>query len=93
MKFLGSISHISNSRKLIARSSKTPSTGSTVLDKNKKKIGKVREVFGPTKNPYVSINIYKSIDLHDFENSYGEDLYVSVDYKKKNKGRKKRKKK
>lgn len=93
MKFLGNISHITNSGRLIAKSSKSPSTGVTVYNKDKKKIGKVLSVFGPTKNPYISISVFKSIDLNDFEKSYGNDLYASVDYKKKKRGRGKRKKK
>lgn len=92
MKFLGMISHLSNSGKLIARSSQTPPLGAIVFDKDKKKIGKIGNVFGPTKEPYISIIIYHSIDSKKFENSYGKDLYFSSNNKKR-RGRKTRKKK
>ncbi|MDR0900109.1 MAG: Gar1/Naf1 family protein [Methanobrevibacter sp.] len=92
MKFLGNISHLSNSGKLIAKSSQTPPLGAFVFDKDKKKIGKIADVFGPTKEPYISINIFRSINSKDFENSYNEDLYFSNNNKKR-KGRKTRKKK
>lgn len=93
MKFLGNISHISNSGKLIARSSETPPSGAFIFNKYKKKIGKVSDVFGPTKNPYISINLFRSFNLKDFEDSYGDELYVSINNKKNRRRRGKRKKK
>lgn len=62
MKVLGNSLHIANSGKLIARSSKTPSPGGIVFNSDKTKIGKVSYVFGPTKNPYVSIKLFKSVN-------------------------------
>ena len=92
MKFLGNISHISNSGKLIGRSSETPPSGAFVFDKDKKKIGKVFDVFGPTRNPYISIRLFKSFSLEDFVDSCGDELYVSVNNKKGRRRRGKRKK-
>ena len=83
MKHLGHILHIANSGKLIARSSKTPSPGAIVFDNNKKKIGKVNYVFGPTKNPYVSIQLFKSANLSKIKKQYGEKLFVSKPKSKK----------
>jgi len=93
MKFLGNISHISNSGKLIARSSETPPSGVFIFNKDKKKIGKVSDVFGPTKSPYISIKLFRSFNLKDFEDSYGDVLYVSLNNKKNRRRRGKREKK
>lgn len=77
MKFLGNISHVSNSGRLIARSSQSPPSEASVFNKNKKKIGKIVDVFGPAKEPYISIGIFKSINSESFKNHVGEDLFVS----------------
>jgi len=77
MKFLGNISHLSNSGRLIARSSQSPPSGVFVFNKDKKKIGKIVDVFGPTKEPYISIGIFKSIGVEKFRNCSGEDLFFS----------------
>ena len=75
--------HIANSGKLIARSNKTPSPGGIVFDSNKNKIGKVSYVFGPTKNPYVSIRLFKSANRDKIEKKCGENLFVSKPKSKK----------
>jgi len=87
MKFLGNISHLSNSGRLIARSSQSPPSGAFVFNKDKVKIGKVLDVFGPTKEPYISIGVFKSIGAENFKNNSGEDLYVSINSKNRKKGR------
>ena len=92
MKFLGNISHIANSGKLIARSSQTPPAGALIFNKDKKKIGKIGDVFGPTKNPYISIKLFRSFNLKDFEDKQGDELYVSINTKKDRRRRGKRKK-
>ena len=83
MKVLGKSLHIANSGKLIARSNKTPSPGGIVFDSNKNKIGKVSFVFGPTKNPYVSIRLFKSANRDKIEKNCGEKLFVSKPKSKK----------
>ncbi|WP_405307266.1 Gar1/Naf1 family protein [Methanobrevibacter sp.] len=83
MKFLGNSLHIANSGKLIARSTKTPSPGGIVFDSNKNKIGKVSYVFGPTKEPYVSIRLFRSADRDKIEKNCGEKLFVSKPKSKK----------
>ena len=79
--------HIANSGKLIARSSKTPSPGGIVFDSNKNKIGKVSYVFGPTKQPYVSIKLFRSADRDRIAKNCGEKLFVSKPKSKKPKKR------
>ena len=90
MKFLGNSLHIANSGKLIARSTKTPSPGGIVFDSNKNKIGKVSYVFGPTKEPYVSIRLFKSANRDRIEKNCGEKLFVSKPKSKKSRKRRMR---
>ena len=87
MKVLGNSLHIANSGKLIARSSKTPSPGGIVFNNDKNKIGKVSYVFGPTKNPYVSIKLFRSANLN---NLLKNDIKKSKEKKKSKKPRKRR---
>lgn len=77
MKFLGNSLHIANSGKLIARSSNPPSSGGIVYNGNKDKIGKVDYIFGPTKQPYISIRLFKSSDRDRIMRNCGEKLFVS----------------
>jgi RNA-binding protein len=87
MKFLGNILHLSNSGRLIAKSSQSPPSGAFIFNKDKKKIGKIVDVFGPTKEPYISIGIFKSIGTENFKNCSGEDLFVSNNPKNRKKSR------
>ncbi len=91
MKILGTISHVSNKGNIIARSKSTPALGLPVFTENKKRIGRVHDVFGPTKEPYITIKPNRAINLEKFENQIGEVLLVSAKPVKKW-GRKKRKK-
>ena len=94
MKFLGNSLHVANSGKLIVKSSIMPFSGAGVFDSNKKKIGKVNNVFGPTKDPYVSINLFKSTDIEALKKNSGEKIFVSKTNKKRSnkRGRRQRKK-
>lgn len=78
MKVLGNILHLAGSGKLIVKVSNTPPAGSFVFTNDKNKIGRVGGIFGPVKNPYVSINLYKSVNRRDLENRCGEKLFVST---------------
>ena len=95
MKFLGNISHLANSGKLIVKTTKTPPAGAFVFTNDKQKIGKVYSIFGPVKNPYVSVNIFRSVNRRDLESRQGEKLFVSTksEMEKLNKNRKNSKKK
>lgn len=92
MKVLGNILHIANSGKLIAKSSQTPPAGGLVFTDDKRKIGKVGDVFGPVKNPYISVNLFKSANKRDIESRFGEELFVSINNKKHNRTKNKNKK-
>jgi len=91
MKELGTISHISNKGRVIARSNETPAFGLPVFTKEKKRLGTISDVFGPTKKPYISIKVYAK-NSKNLENRVGETLYVPAKSNKKW-GRKKRRKK
>ncbi len=78
MKSLGNISHLANSGKLIVKSDKTPPAHAFVYTNDKQKIGKVYNVFGPVKNPYISVNLFKSVNRRDLESRTGEELFVST---------------
>ena len=71
----------------IIKSSHTPTSGGIVFDSNKNKIGKVNYVFGPTKQPYVSIRHVKSVNHDVIKRNYGEKLFVSKPKSKKHKKR------
>ena len=90
MKFLGNSLHVANSGKLIARSDKTPSPGAIVFDSKKNKIGKVGYVFGPTKQPYISIRLFKSANRDEIAKNCGEKLFVSKQNSKKSRKRRMR---
>ena len=90
MKILGNSLHIANSGKLIARSDKTPTAGGIVFDSKKNKIGKVSYVFGPTKQPYISIKLFKSANRKEIEKNCGEKLVVSKPKSKKSRKRRMR---
>lgn len=83
MKVLGNSLHIANSGKLIAKGKQTPIAGALVFDSKKKKIGKINTVFGPTRSPYISINLFKSTNKEKIMKNQGEKLFVSTDKKRK----------
>ncbi|MGZ7120250.1 MAG: H/ACA ribonucleoprotein complex subunit GAR1 [Methanobacterium sp.] len=91
MKKLGKISHISNRGKIIVRSDNTPGFGLPVFDENKKRIGTVQDIFGPTKKPYITVKAIAK-NSEKIEKRVGETVFVSSKPLKKW-GRKKRKKK
>lgn len=78
MKHLGNILHLANSGKLIVRSEQMPPAHAFVYTNDKQKIGKVYNVFGPVKNPYVAVSLFKSANRRDLESRTGEKLYVST---------------
>ncbi|MDD3753293.1 MAG: Gar1/Naf1 family protein [Methanobacterium sp.] len=90
MKKLGNILHLSNRGRIILRSHQTPALGLTVFNSRKTKIGFIHDVFGPTKDPYISVKT-DAKNSKNFENRVGDSIYVPKQAKKKW-GRRKRKK-
>ncbi len=91
MKKLGIISHISKRGRLILRSNSTPAFGLTAFTEDKKRLGTVYDVFGPTKMPYIAVKVYAK-NFKNLEDRVGETLYIPSKPIKKW-GRRKRKKK
>ncbi|MHA1770929.1 MAG: Gar1/Naf1 family protein [Candidatus Thorarchaeota archaeon] len=63
MRRLGPLLHITTRGSLIVRTSKTPPIGGIVLTSNAEKIGKIVDVFGPVKEPYVAIRPFKRVAI------------------------------
>ncbi len=91
MKKLGKISHISNRGKIIVRSDNTPGFGLAVFSEDKKRIGIIQDIFGPTKRPYITVKVHAK-NTKNIVSRVGESVFVSSKPIKKW-GRKKRKKK
>ena len=55
IKRLGKVLHLSKSGRLVLRSQDRARLGAKVVDQDLKVIGTVFDVFGPIKNPYISV--------------------------------------
>jgi RNA-binding protein len=80
LRRLGKVLHVSKRGALILRTEKTPPIGkdAIVVDKKVQKIGWIQDVFGPVKNPYVSIRPFDKLAA---EKLLGQILYL---YRRKN---------
>ncbi len=81
MKRLGTVLHTIDNL-LIVRADKTLDTGtlnpnSMVVTKSMKKLGKIKELFGPEKNPYISIKIFNEIKGSEILNLKNERVYLA----------------
>jgi len=80
LKRLGEVLHTVDNL-LIARADKTLDQsalreGSSVFTKKMKKIGKVKELFGPVKAPYISIKISKETKTSELMELKNERVYL-----------------
>lgn len=73
LKKIGTISHTTSTNKLIVPSDKTPRIGSLVVNKNNKAIGKINDIIGSTKHPYISIKTNKKFKRANV----GETVYLA----------------
>lgn len=73
LKEIGTISHITSTNKLIVPSKKTPRIGSIIINKHGKPVGKINDIFGSTKKPYLSIKTSKKFK----KAKPGETVYLS----------------
>lgn len=62
MRILGRFLHTLGQRYVIARAKDVPPLGAVVKTK-KMRIGKIQEVFGPVKKPYVQIKLEDHIEI------------------------------
>ncbi len=80
MKRLGTVLHNVDNL-LIVRADKTFEKGvsfqnSIVMTKKMKKIGKIKELFGPVNNPYFSIKIFKELPESELRKLENERVYL-----------------
>ena len=88
---IGMISHISSTNKYIVPTIKTPGIGSLVSNSQKKVIGRISDIFGSTKSPYLSIKTSNKFE----EANVGDKVFLLSQNKKRRKrnGRNSKKKK
>lgn len=72
---LGIVLHVSGSGKLVIKTRKKVTTGIRVFDEKLSTVGRVFEIFGPVKNPYISIKP----EIHEVERYIGCALYTNED--------------
>lgn len=73
MRRLGRVLHISPNKKAVIKAEKIPKIGETVVDNERRRVGTVFDVFGPTVSPYVEVEI----KLKDPEKLINRLLFVS----------------
>ncbi|MDO5851639.1 MAG: Gar1/Naf1 family protein [Methanobacteriaceae archaeon] len=71
-KKIGIIKHITKRNKIIIESKQTPKTGSIITNEKQEPIGKVNDIFGSTKRPYISIT-----KINEKQTKKGDILYLS----------------
>lgn len=81
MKRLGTVLHTVDNL-LIICADKTLQTdalfaNSMVITKSMKKLGKIKELFGPVKAPYISIKLFKEIKDVEIMNLRNERVYLA----------------
>jgi len=74
MKYIGKIDDIIFNGRFLVRTTFKPEIGAIVVDKHKKKLGKIYQIIGPIKAPYVTINPKK--DLKTSFKLIGNDVYL-----------------
>ncbi len=74
MKYIGKIDDIIFDGKFILRSTFKPKLGSTTVDKHKKKLGKISQIFGPIGKPFITIKPDKNIK--STFNLIGTEVYI-----------------
>lgn len=61
MRFIGKIDDIIFNGKFIVRTNFKLNIGATIVDKHKKKLGRISQVIGPVKEPYLIITPEKGL--------------------------------
>ena len=72
MKRLGKVLHLSSNNNLILKTKQTVKPNQNVFDKQTHNIGKIIDVFGPVKTPYLSIKPLTS----NAKKYVGKALYI-----------------
>lgn len=81
MKRLGTVLHAIDNI-LVVRADKTLDLGtlnqnSMIITKTMRKLGKVKELFGPEKNPYISIKLFNDIKDPEKAKLKNERVYLA----------------
>ena len=64
MRRLGTIQHRFGNLLIVRAGDRLPAIGSAVVTNTMKRIGTVREIFGPVVHPYISVKLYKHKKNH-----------------------------
>ncbi len=67
MRRLGTIQHRFGNLLIVRAGDRLPAIGSAVVTNTMKRIGTVREIFGPVVRPYISVKLYKNKNHIDSE--------------------------
>ena len=79
MRKIGRVMHISPREKAVIKTTRPLKIGEKVFDRNERVIGRVSDVFGPVKAPYIEVNI----EGGDASSYVGKILYYSLSKQKK----------
>lgn len=76
MRRLGTVLHVSSHGHIILRGEAAPRENTKVVDKKLREIGRVIDIFGPVKKPYISVKPGKRITNYELRGLKGERLYT-----------------
>ena len=74
MKFIGKIDDIIFDGRFLVKTTFKPKIGVNVVTKHKQKLGKITQIIGSVKNPYITIKPLK--DLKSTFDLIGTDVYL-----------------
>ncbi len=57
MRRLGTVLHVTKRGSIIVQTDKSPPMGAKIVDKKAQFVGKIQDVFGPVKSPYIAIRV------------------------------------
>lgn len=81
MQIRGKVLH-TTSRGLVVRADQAPKMGQTALDSSGEYLGRVSDIFGPVKSPYVVIKPASGISKADLGKLVGSDIIMGEMYGK-----------
>ncbi|MFH1424602.1 MAG: Gar1/Naf1 family protein [archaeon] len=73
MRLIGQVLHSSKNSRLVLRTDCVPKGNERVYTEGGEPIGRVAEVFGPVKKPFVSVKPFKNVNL---EKIIGEKIFT-----------------
>jgi len=72
---LGKVLHLTE-RGLVAKCSAVPKLGATVLDKKKKRIGNIADIFGPVNSTYILIKLASGFPAEERKSLINSEIYM-----------------